>query len=170
MMFFNRIFKTIILIEVLQLILSVNSKEIHCNSLVNVNWEFSGKVENFVTCFIDHLIEEQNETFSRRKNNPKVFGLKFANNQNLFLPVKVSMIFPNLITYNASSTSIKQIVKENFVRLGSLKFLDLSRNQIEKIYGDTFEDLESLEEVHLSKFLFCQFFLQFSKSFELFNL
>lgn len=83
-----------------------------------------------------------------------VEGIIFENNKDIeYLPYKIYMQLPNLIFYNASRCSIKQVSKENFEILNRLKFIELQLNQIQKISGNTFKGLRSLRHINLSRFL-----------------
>lgn len=82
-----------------------------------------------------------------------VGGILFDWNKKIeFLPYKIYMQFPNLASYRASHCSIKQIAKENFEKLSSLKEIYLWSNQIQKISGNTFKGLQSLMNVYLGEF------------------
>lgn len=80
-------------------------------------------------------------------------GIDFNYNKAVeYLPYKIHMQLPNLVTYRAKFCSIKQISKENFEKLTRLKSVELNNNQIQKISGNTFQGLEKLLQVVLSKF------------------
>lgn len=88
-------------------------------------------------------------------SDDEIGGIKFDENKNIeFLPYKIHMQLPNLIIYQASKCSIKQITKKNFEKLSRLKEIDMSFNQIRKISGNTFRGLESLTFVDISKFIY----------------
>lgn len=79
------------------------------------------------------------------------------NKHIFYLPTNLDESFPDLIEIKAFSCNVKSIHKKNFKNLRKLKGLYLNNNQIEKISTNTFEDLQSLERLFLSK----------SKSFEI---
>lgn len=79
-------------------------------------------------------------------------ALFFDKNKKIsFLPVDVGISFPRLKLYSAYRCSIKTIAKVHFKGLKMLRRLHLDNNQIETIKSNTFEDLNSLEELYLSK-------------------
>jgi hypothetical protein len=65
------------------------------------------------------------------------------------LPARISETFPNLIYIGAGNASIVEISRENFRGLRFLRGIYLTRNQIEKVESDVFEDLESLKFLDL---------------------
>lgn len=77
------------------------------------------------------------------------------------MPTNLSLSFPDLIGISADFCSIKMVFKENFKNLNKLKELWLSNNQIEKVMGNTFEDLTSLEWLYLREEHFRSLFLYF---------
>lgn len=105
------------------------------------------------TCFMNHVTAIGSPMF--RISSPKddrVEGLYFWKNKKIrFLPEKVAERFPHLLMYAAWECSLTEISKSNFRSLARLTFLGLSQNQIEKIAGNTFEDLASLEHLFLSR-------------------
>jgi Leucine-rich repeat (LRR) protein len=83
----------------------------------------------------------------------KVLDLKL-NVKILYLPVKTSEVFPNLLSYQAAMCGIKAISRENFFGLSQLKQLSLYNNSIETIPNNVFEGLTSLEMLSLCKKIF----------------
>lgn len=80
--------------------------------------------------------------------------LSMWNNKKIFyLPTDLDQTFLNLIQINAADCSIELILKENFKNLKNLKYLWLDGNRLKNIASNTFEDLESLEDLHLSESL-----------------
>jgi Leucine-rich repeat (LRR) protein len=78
--------------------------------------------------------------------------LTLSNNDKIkFLPSKVAENFPNLLGYRASGCGIKKISKQDFTGLSKLKWLFLSRNEIEVIKEDTFQEVKNLEFLTLCK-------------------
>lgn len=68
-----------------------------------------------------------------------------------FLPTNFGNVFPNLVGLAAFNCSIKEISQENFRGLDKLRVLWLVYNQIEKIYGDTFDGIPAVEQIHLGE-------------------
>jgi hypothetical protein len=85
----------------------------------------------------------------------KMQGLTFYGNKHVeYLPVGVSKNFPALVAYSAVRCSITAISKKNFRGLKNLLSLSLSRNYIETIFADTFDDLEQVEIILLGELNF----------------
>lgn len=83
-----------------------------------------------------------------------VDALYYAYNMKIeYLPENVNEKFPGLKVLVANSCSIKAVTKKNFRNLSKLQLLDLSRNKIEEIYSNTFEDLRSLEDLRLRELI-----------------
>lgn len=88
------------------------------------------------------------------KMDRDVTVIDFSSNKKVeFLPVQLSQIFPHLKLYKASSCSIREITKSNFVGLRRLGGLELPENQIYAIRSDTFEGLHELLQINLSESL-----------------
>lgn len=108
-----------------------------------------------VTCLMNYtsrVLIVANDTTLNSSRDDSITGLSFANNRNiLFLPIKVSEVFPYLAVLYAFGCSIETISKKNFEKMGMLKYLDLAENYIEKIPSNSFMDLKSLEILNLSK-------------------
>lgn len=86
------------------------------------------------------------------KGGEAVTGLRLAENNKIsYLPTKIFENFPGLLGIDATSCSVKAVRKENFNYLYNLTLLWLRDNQIEKISGDTFETLTSLQGIDLRK-------------------
>lgn len=80
-----------------------------------------------------------------------------GNKKAFYLPNKISEKFPNIVLYQADRCSIKEISRDNFYGLTSLRELDLNDNQIEKLKDGTFDGLLNLHFLRLSKFNFLRF-------------
>jgi hypothetical protein len=123
--------------------------EIRCEAVVGGNWTpyFPQWDSHFKTCRMHGKTQIDEDGVTIADYNPNVLGLTFKENKKIrYLPVEVSLRFPKLFVYIACYTSITGITKANFFEgFKSLRILDLSFNKIEGIYGDTFEDLISLE-------------------------
>lgn len=84
----------------------------------------------------------------------RVHRIEADNNKNLFyLPIEVNVNFPSLDFIKASNCSIREIFKKNFHKLTRLEDIILDHNQIESISADTFEGLNALSQINLSKFV-----------------
>lgn len=119
---------------------------------VEINCE---KIDLSVTfgtcCYLNKVtvISAENATFGTAEN-VVVDTINLADNRRVeFLPVEVSKKFPNLKAYHASDAAIRKISALNFAGLSSLKWLDLSRNEIEFIPDDCFEGLKKLQNINL---------------------
>lgn len=105
------------------------------------------------TCFIgsDAALEVRNYQFSEKNNTVK--GLSFGNNKRIsYLPIYVEEKFPNLLVLSSSSP-LRSISKENFKGMQKLRALIISNGRIEKLYSDTFDDLDSLEHLDMRKII-----------------
>lgn len=110
--------------------------------------------ENFETCFMTErtAINSTNFVIADLRDE-EIEGITFEGNTRVeYLPYKIQMGFPNLLIYKANRCSIKQLSKENFEKLNRLKYIELSMNRIQKIFGTTFKGLGSLVRVDLSEF------------------
>lgn len=88
------------------------------------------------------VIAERDET---------VEAMWMHNNQKAsYLPNKLAEKFPNIVLYQADRCSIKEISRDNFWGLNSLRELDLNDNQIESLKDGTFEGLLNLHFLRLS--------------------
>lgn len=124
------------------------SVEIECESFRDKN--------NFEFCMMDEktAINATNFVIAELKDED-IGGIDFNYNKAIeYLPYKIYMQLPNLVTYRAQWCSIKQISKQNFEELRRLKNILLNNNKIQKISGNTFRGLEKLIEIDLSEFLY----------------
>lgn len=86
------------------------------------------------------------------EKDESVLGIRFYDNKKIFyLPVDVYKSYPNLVIYFAHSCNIKFLLKANFKNLGSVKEVHLDNNRIQKLDGEMFEDMSSLQILYLSK-------------------
>lgn len=111
-------------------------------------------------------INSSNAIISGATDND-VVRMHFSGNKAIrFLPISLSLKFPNIIHYWAHGCSIQKISKLNFVGLERLTNLWLASNEIETIRMDTFEGLNALENIGLGEFtgfsLWNHFFVKFS--------
>lgn len=124
-------------------------KELSCESYTTSEWVKAGEQ---ATCYIKSTAIASDGIKFSPESDESVLALNFYQNEKvLFLPIGVDEKFPNLEDYDASFCSITAIKKKNFEKLKNLKRLYLGNNQIEKVRSDTFQDLISLEILHLSK-------------------
>lgn len=87
------------------------------------------------------------------EKDESILGVRFYDNKNIFyLPVDVYKSYPNLVIYFGHSCNIKFLFKENFEHLGAVKELHLDNNRIQKLDGEMFEDMNSLQIIYLSEF------------------
>lgn len=150
--------KSLILFAVCYSLVCETLTQLECEAISNYEWN----KQVLKTCWM-------NRTTVINSTGLKIFssfdetmaGLIFNENKKIFyLPIDVHKKYPNLIIYVPAGCSLMSISRENFRNLGRLKMLWLSGNLIEKINSDTFEDLKSLEELHLSE-LISRFFISF---------
>ena len=137
-----------------QLIEGICEVEIVCGRIEYMDWKVVDEVEKLGSCMIleNTTINGSDVIISTKSQN--ILALYFYPNLLMFhLPTKVAESFPNLVFYKATLNSVMEISNKNFKNLYEMRHLDLSNNQIEKIYSDTFEDLINLEIILLSKFL-----------------
>lgn len=81
-----------------------------------------------------------------------IWKMDLSDNQNIeFLPISPSDKFPNLQQYLASRCVIREIFKINFENLRQISLIDLQGNQIFAVLSNTFEGLENLQTLDLSK-------------------
>ena len=117
----------------LLLFLSINcidESEINCEAIVSSTWpSLNDKLLNSCSCRFYVSISDTNVKISN--SDSSLHGLSFYKNRDIFyLPVDVAKSFPNLIAYDASETSVKEIYKDNFRKLRNLRSLSLRRNTI----------------------------------------
>jgi Leucine rich repeat len=118
------------------------------------------------TCIMNALISISYFRTIILTDDNLVKGLMFNNNKKVEqLPQHVGENFPNLLGYNATGCSVKEIFEETFKGLKKLKFLYLNENQIETIGLATFEGLVDLEVLWLSKKHFNGLFTKYSQFF-----
>lgn len=105
------------------------------------------------TCFMKKSIAiSKSDFFFNSTKDSKVTGFCFENNKRIsYLPINLHENFPNLFGLDGRDCAIKQISNENFRGLKFLKQLWLSRNQIEIIASNTFEENKHLEYVSLGE-------------------
>lgn len=72
------------------------------------------------------------------------------NKQIEFLPENISESFPNMKVYDAAACAIRRISRANFVNLKEIQKLFFDGNLIERVEGDVFEGLTTLEYIYLS--------------------
>lgn len=105
------------------------------------------------TCSIPNTAINSDDTTVAKAES--VTALSFDSNKKvLFLPVEVAVSFPNLVYYSALNCSVKRILKKHFKDMKKLKILVLSKNQIDTIRRDVFEDLNLIEFIGLGKKFF----------------
>lgn len=86
------------------------------------------------------------------EQDESILAIRFYDNKKIFfLPVDVYKSYPKLVIYFAHSCNIKFLFKENFENLGTVKELHLDNNRIQKLDGEMFKDMASLQIIYLSK-------------------
>lgn len=146
---FHRCF-SILLFYILLIVSDSIAKEVHCEKIEKMLWR--SDYGNLTTCNMRNktVIDADNTIISSTDESVEAIFF-FVNPKIRYLPVEVSLKFPNLEVYNAFQCSLTTISKKNFWNLKKLRSLDLAENQIEMIRSDTFEDLTGLERLSLSR-------------------
>ncbi|CAG9811337.1 unnamed protein product [Chironomus riparius] len=67
------------------------------------------------------------------------------------MPHGIGNVFKKLISFDASSSSVKYFDKMCFEKMEKVKFLRLSNNEIEELPGDVFEGLPNLQHLDMTK-------------------
>lgn len=117
--------------------------QVACETIGSESWTHVGPQK---TCYIKVNTWINSTSCTILTVRETVTGLSFWQSKKIyFLPIKVDVTFPNLITYGANGCSIKTIYKDNFKNLGRMKRLDLGNNQIESVPTNAFEDCVNLE-------------------------
>lgn len=123
------------------------AKEVPCES---IRLE---ETNTTLTCFMTGktIIDSEGYKISSVKDLT-VAHLRFSGNRKIsYLPERIDETFPKILSLVATNCSIKAIKRENFIGLKSLTTLWLIENQIERIYSDTFKDLESVRWIFLGE-------------------
>lgn len=128
--------------------------DVKCEEFKLFSWFNHGDISNIKTCFMKSpslsSIKKAEMTFTP-PSDETVEGINLSGNRNVrFLPVNPAGKFPNLISFDARSSSIEDISRSNFVGLTKLVKLYLENNLIKRISDDTFGDLLALEYLSLS--------------------
>jgi Leucine-rich repeat (LRR) protein len=98
----------------------------------------------------DSVIESPNYELTIDRNDT-VAGIRAARIKHLkYLPVRVNKVFPNLLRYDASTSALVTVSRDNFQQLKKLRVLMLRRNAISAVGHDTFSDLIALQELLLN--------------------
>lgn len=117
---------------------------------MSISWD--GET-SYKTCIIDSAISLPGYSILWPKDN-KMHGLRLEPNKKVkYLPENLNEIFLSLVVYSAQNCKVQEVSKVNFAELKYLRQLWLNSNQIQKVPGDTFEDLYSLEYLNLGKFV-----------------
>lgn len=152
----------------------MEAKDLTCEEFKLSSWFNHGEIKNIKTCFMKTatltMIKTAGNSISSARDG-NVEGINLSDNRNVrFLPEKLARIFPNLISYDARSSSIGSISQENFRGLSKLVKLYLENNLIRTVADDTFADLTALEYLSLSKKLkncSLHLLIHFSSSFQM---
>lgn len=132
-------------------LLTLGNNELHCDRKEKNSLPYGFRDVNL--CFMATLTTIINSPgITMSPKDETIRGLIFDPNEKIrFLPEKVAETFPNLVYYEATGCSLKEISQINLENLTKLETLDLSRNQIIKISNNTFGNLTSLKDLDLSK-------------------
>lgn len=132
------------------------SNDVRCEEFKLSSWFNHGDISSIKTCFMKSpsLSTIKNAGTFSPPSDDTVEGINLSGNRNVrFLPVNPAEKFPNLISFDARSSSIEDISRSNFVGLTKLVKLYLENNLIKRISDDTFGDLIGLEYLSLSKMM-----------------
>lgn len=134
----------------MKVILETAASDFGCSISQKFHWSiYNGELH---TCMTIGVTINSPETSIMSDRDGTVQGMVFDDNPEIkFLPINVHEKFPNIIGLSAWQCAIKVVSKKNFKNLSHLTVLSLARNQIEKVDIDTFDDLTSLEKLHLRK-------------------
>jgi Leucine-rich repeat (LRR) protein len=67
------------------------------------------------------------------KNNSDVKILQLSGNTITILPTNIGAFFPNLEVYQFNVTGVTKVVRENFVDLPNLRWIDLRDNRLQEV-------------------------------------
>jgi len=90
--------------------------------------------------YIDEQFDDQVEGFENH----------FISNMSQSLPIDVTDVFPNLVTYSFINAGVTEISLDNFRNLVALEVIALNGNEIETIQWDTFNHTTNLRELNLN--------------------
>jgi Leucine-rich repeat (LRR) protein len=129
---------------------AIAAREVRCETIRSGDWGPDAGSPN--TCWMHGttVIDQKNMRIANRDGAVRGLGL-WINKKIHYLPIGVKEAFPHLEFISAGQCAVREISKENFAGLSSLKALWLEQNRIEKIDTNTFEDLVSLEHLWLCK-------------------
>lgn len=129
--------------------------EVECEEIIFAGWNLiDSSTVDHKTCWLQETTIDSTGFVISSTKDDNVTGLTLMTNENAFyLPEKVSTVFPNLLMYGASNSSIKEISKNNFEGLDKLTHLMLENNQIEKVPSGVFEGLKSLQILSLRELI-----------------
>lgn len=129
----------------------VKANTITCESIGSCS---TSDDHNDVCCILNQNTEIRGPsiTIDNRKNGT-VQAMDFNNNRNVdFLPVRIYLVFPHIVEYDARNCSVQSISKANFERLHHLKLVYLQGNQIKAVSSDVFHGLNNIEDIDLGEF------------------
>lgn len=123
--------------------------QVSCERKGVTTWEF--QIGNLQNCFMQQA-SINSEEVTIWPVDLSVGALELQRNTKIvFLPVEVANTFPNLKVYSAYYLNLRTISKANFKGLKKVVLVHLHENKIGSIPADTFEDMTSLETIHLCK-------------------
>lgn len=126
---------------------SSGAKQVPCEQVYSRGWS----VGDLKTCFMQNTttIDARDFKISTTRDEA-VEAITYEENKKIsYLPLEAYKKFPNLQAYAAWGCSIKIVKRDNFKNLYRMKLINLSQNQIEMLFSDTFEGLLLLEEIYL---------------------
>jgi hypothetical protein len=166
---YRTIFGLILVTAILSLIHEVKVQLVACDNIYNFDWNFGYVASKGIlkTCTMQKTSINTTGAIFSGVSDEFILGLRLSENKNIvYLPEKVSHSLPNLLVFEATSCSVKNISNKNFNGLNKLSLLSVSINQIEKIASDTFEGLVALEALFLCEQVMTQSFqINFTHNF-----
>lgn len=125
-------------------VIEASEEKVYCEKIAGYHVEVPEGTQR--TCFMSNttVINSHGVVLGSEKDET-IKWISFSTNKKIeYLPVLVSVKFPNLTCYMAYRCSIKAISRDNFRDMIHLSLLYLYSNQIEEIKSETFLDLKKL--------------------------
>jgi hypothetical protein len=128
-----------------------SEEKVYCERIAGYHIEVPEGTQK--TCFMSNTTSIDSHGFVLGSDKDETIKwISFSVNKKIeYLPVQISVKFPNLTCYMAYRCSIKAISRDNFRELSQLTLLYLYSNQIEEIKSDTFSDLKKLSVLLLGE-------------------
>lgn len=126
------------------------SLEISCEKIGRFYWSW---LSHQITCDLTTTTEIKSPNVELITPDSNTTGLHLPGNKKIeFLPTQLHKSFPELRAIAAQECYLKAVSYGNFEKLYHLEYLWLQNNQIERLEGDTFTDLNSLIRLDMSKY------------------